>query len=84
MVLSEKQEQTIVFFFLENPQVLGIEHVIHTRNPLDNLRHYMWEELSEPEHSEIALAYYNRKYFSDEEILRWVEEEMTEFRRKFI
>ncbi len=83
MNLSKKQEQTIVFFFLKNPQVLGIEHVIHTRNPLDNLCHYMWEELFEPEHALIALAYRNRKYFLDEEILRWFQEELTEFRRKY-
>jgi hypothetical protein len=51
VLLTSEQEKYILHFFLANQGILHVEHFLHTHSPLDNLCHYMWEEIHEPNHA---------------------------------
>lgn len=78
IILSMEQEWQLVKFFLEHPDILNVENYLHTRSPLDNLKHYMWEELQEPEHKNIKTYEDDGERITDEDLLLWMEEELRE------
>jgi len=71
-------------FFVNNPHITQIEHYLHTRNPLDNLSHYMWEELMEPTHINILNAYNDRKKFDTSMFEQWLREEADQQDNEYI
>lgn len=75
--LTFEQEETLLQFFMDYPQICAREHYCHTRSPLDNLGHYMWEELHEEEHESIV---HTNQTLSDDQIWLWMEQELTEHR----
>ena len=76
--LTKEQEIAIVSFFLQNPHYLVIEHYEHTHSPLDNLKHYMWEELHERWHVDLLKEYHNTKSITHAMLQKWMQEEMAE------
>lgn len=76
--LTDAQETTILSFFYKYPVYLNEEHFLHTRSPLDNLGHYMWEELHEPEHETLLIIYENTGELSTIDVEEWVLQELHE------
>ena len=76
--LTEDQHFYLFRFFYNNPNILTIEHYVHTQNPLDNLEHYMWEELQEPEHINLKKRYEKYGKLSDNDLRTWVNQEYEE------
>jgi hypothetical protein len=76
--LSGQQQNIILNFFIDNPHLQQIEHHLHTHSPLDNLEHYMWEELHEPEHIDLLRKYQKNKGLSNHDIDIWIEQETGE------
>lgn len=75
--LTFEQEETLLQFFTDYPQICAKEHFCHTKSPLDNLCHYIWEELQEEEHKSIISK---NQTLSDEQIWLWMEQELLEHR----
>lgn len=81
--LSPRQENRIAKFFLANPDILTMEHYIHTRAPLDNICHYLWEEFSESNHDGLRQAYVQQSgQLSDQQVEQWIREEMMEHQER--
>jgi hypothetical protein len=76
--LNNRQELYLFNFFLFNSRILQIEHYAHTHSPLDNLKHYMWEELHEPDHKSLLQTYEESGYLTDDNLLTWVKQELQE------
>lgn len=76
--LTEKQCRRILEFFLNNPFILHTEHYLHTHSPLDNLEHYIWEELYEPYHVTVRQNYEQNGFLSDFDIDTWIDQERYE------
>lgn len=76
--LDDAQERALGKFFIEHPEYLNVEHYIHTRSPLDNLKHYMWEELAESYHVDILASYQRTGIFDDDDLRSWVKQEHIE------
>lgn len=80
--LTTAQELKINNFFMKYPKLLIGEHYVHTRSPLDNLKHYIWEELSEPEHFGLLDVYHKNLMLSDIDIEIWIQQELVEFLKR--
>jgi hypothetical protein len=78
--LTSEQQLFILNFFLSNPQLQITEHYLHTHSPLDNLGHYMWEEIHEPNHISIHQNYQRNRYLTNDDINTWVSQELQERR----
>ena len=76
--LTAQQQRDIVRFFLENPDILQLENYVHTRSPLDNLEHYMWEEMQEKYHVSIRKNWEKNGNLSNVDINRWIDQEIAE------
>lgn len=76
--LNRYQQDALLEFFLINPGILAVEHYLHTHSPLDNLEHYMWEELHEPNHKSIRRRYEENRSISNADIDTWIEQELEE------
>lgn len=77
--LTNVQEGKITKFFMGQPKLLIMEHYVHTRSPLDNLKHYMWEELAEPEHVGLLNVYQTNFMLSDIDVDIWMQQELVEY-----
>jgi hypothetical protein len=76
--LTDKHRVILLDFFLANPRILHAEHYFHTRSPLDNLEHYIWEELHEVNHVAIRQSYNKNGYLTDADINIWIDQELEE------
>lgn len=76
--LTQNQQNDIANFFLQNPLILNREHFEHTRSPLDNLCHYMWEELQEDYHLRLKQEYLRLGRFTDGLLIQWFTDEINE------
>ena len=79
VILNEVHMRSLLDFFTERPRLLNHEHIEHTRSPLDNLEHYMWEELREDNHLNIRRNYErNNNILTDAMLIEWMNQELVE------
>lgn len=71
-------KHTVLNFFLENTTILHIEHYFHTHSPLDNLEHYMWEELNEVEHASLKTQYNKNRALTLQMVEEWISQEIKQ------
>lgn len=78
--LSPEQKESLLYFLLSHPDILHWEHYVHTHSPLDNLEHYMWEELHEHVHRDILIRYQFTHQLSNDDFNLWISQELNEQR----
>lgn len=76
--LTQEQEFFLVNFFLTTPDILHLEHYLHTHSPLDDLGHYMWEESQESDHPQLAASVRQNGKLSLNDITIWIRQEINE------
>lgn len=79
ILLTNGQVNRLIRFFQSYPAIRGREQLMHDIDPLSNLSDFMAIELlTEPQHQDVLRSYQLNKDFSDQDLERWIFEEMNE------